>query len=311
MNFLFPPKQPNPEELVLETIRLTNEPESEALAKQLVTLRVTLLGDYEKDSDEAVAKAVADAAIRNSLARALASVIRILPLEAQKNVAHIFSNLCRHEGFAESVVADGFTLETLTLAYSDNAFTCGTMLREAAKHAVVTKALLKYVWLFLTQTESKNFDVASDAFELVRSILTHTLASEFIEKNYDFFFECFHRLLHSENYVTSRESLRLLSELLLDRSNYKTMIKYISNKDNLKILMLLLRSKKLRIQIEAFHVFKIFVANPKKTPAVKKVLFDNKDKLLAYLDNFHNDNHDIQEEKLLIMSTLRDLTIDD
>ena len=41
------------------------------------------------------------------------------------------------------------------------------------------------------------------------------------------------------------------------------------------------------IQYEAFHVFKVFVANPKKNEAVMKILTRNAEKLVAYLRAFH------------------------
>jgi calcium binding protein 39 len=52
-----------------------------------------------------------------------------------------------------------------------------------------------------------------------------------------------------------------------------------------------------------FHVFKIFVANPKKTPEIASILYNNKVKLIAYLEAFQNEKEDIQfmeEKKLLI-----------
>lgn len=294
-----------------------------AIDKQLGEIRLLLLGDAEKESDEATADGIAEAAIEHDLARCLAACMIDLPLESCKSAAHIFSNLMRRNGtaekFAEHVVRDGFTLEALCSAYPENAevaLACGTMLREAAKHQIVTVALLKSpnFWLFMTDyCLLKNFDVASDAFEVLKTLLTRhtTLSATFIAENYDFFFECYNRLLHSEtnNYVTCRESLRLLGELLLDRTNYATMMRYISSRDNLKILMLLLRSKKTRIQVEAFHVFKIFVANPRKPPDVARVLFNNRDKLVTYLRTFQNDKNDEQflEEKQLIIDTLVNL----
>lgn len=293
----------------------------QAIDNQLGEIRVLLLGDAEKESDETTADGIANAAIEHDLARCLAACMIDLPLESCKSAAHVFSNLMRRDGtagkFAEHVVRDGFTLEALCAVYPENAevaLACGTMLREAAKHQIVTVALLKSpsLWLFMTDyCLLKNFDVASDAFEVLKTLLTrHTaLSATFIAENYDFFFECYNRLLHSENYVTCRESLRLLGELLLDRANYATMMRYISSRDNLKILMLLLRSKKMRIQIEAFHVFKIFVANPRKPPEVARVLFNNRDKLVTYLRSFQNDKNDEQflEEKQLIIDTLVNL----
>ena len=52
-------------------------------------------------------------------------------------------------------------------------------------------------------------------------------------------------------------TFQLLGELLLDRHNFSVMTKYISNPDNLKLMMNLLKDKSRNIQFEAFHVFKV------------------------------------------------------
>lgn len=83
------------------------------------------------------------------------------------------------------------------------------------------------------------------------------LCSEFLEANYDKVFNHYQRLLNSENYVTRRQSLKLLGELLLDRHNFSVMTRYISNPDNLKLMMNMLKEKSRNIQFEAFHVFKV------------------------------------------------------
>jgi calcium binding protein 39 len=83
--------------------------------------------------------------------------------------------------------------------------------------------------------------------------------------------------------------LQLLGELLLDRANFNIMTRYISDQSNLKLMMTLLRDKSRNIQFEAFHVFKVFVANPNKPPPILHILVKNRDKLVAFLNNFHND----------------------
>ena len=72
-------------------------------------------------------------------------------------------------------------------------------------------------------------------------------------------FARYNQLIQSDNYVTKRQSLKLLGEILLDRKNYTVMIRYINDPDNLKVMMNLLRGKSKTIQFEAFHVFKVFV----------------------------------------------------
>ncbi len=52
-------------------------------------------------------------------------------------------------------------------------------------------------------------------------------------------------------------SLQLLGELLLDRANVKTMMLYVSDVDNLCLMMNLLKDQSRSIQFEAFHVFKV------------------------------------------------------
>jgi calcium binding protein 39 len=66
----------------------------------------------------------------------------------------------------------------------------------------------------------------------------------------------------STNYVTKRQSLKLLGEILLDRANFNVMTRYIANEANLKMMMNLLRDKSKNIQFEAFHVFKASLAHP-------------------------------------------------
>lgn len=91
-----------------------------------------------------------------------------------------------------------------------------------------------------------------------------SLSAEFLEINYDQFFGAYQQLLLSENYVVRRQSLKLLGELLLDRHNFNVMTRYISNPDNLKLMMNILKEKSRNIQFEAFHVFKVFFLNKLK-----------------------------------------------
>ena len=59
--------------------------------------------------------------------------------------------------------------------------------------------------------------------------------------------------------------------------------RYISSPAHLKDVMKLLRDRSASIQYEAFHVFKIFVANPRKEGTVLQLLQRNKAKLLQFL----------------------------
>ncbi len=54
-------------------------------------------------------------------------------------------------------------------------------------------------------------------------------------------------------------------------------------------MMNLLRDPSRNIQLEAFHVFKVFVANPNKPKPILDILKRNKTKLIAFLNAFHTD----------------------
>jgi len=142
----------------------------------------------------------------------------------------------------------------------------------------------------------KFFDIAIDALSTFKELLTKhkDIIAKFLEENYERFFDEYAKLLNSTNYVTKRQTLKLLGELLLDRTNFSVMTRYISQRSNLKLMMTLLRDKSRSIQYEAFHVFKVFVANPNKPQPILDILVQNKEKLKDFLADFHNDKEDEQ-----------------
>ncbi len=74
-----------------------------------------------------------------------------------------------------------------------------------------------------------SFEIASDAAASFREILTRhkALISEYFESNHAVFFGAYNQMLEKGNYVTRRQSLKLLSELLLDRANLASMLRYV------------------------------------------------------------------------------------
>ncbi len=127
----------------------------------------------------------------------------------------------------------------------------------------------------------------------------------YLSINFDLFFNRYNTtLVQSNSYVTKRQSIKLLGEILLDRSNYTVMTRYVDSGEHLKICMNLLRDDRKMVQYEGFHVFKVFVANPHKSVAVQKILIMNRDKLLTFLSHFleerTEDEQFIDEREFLI-----------
>lgn len=84
------------------------------------------------------------------------------------------------------------------------------------------------------------------------------LVAQYLSNNFDLFFQRYNTILvQSDSYVTKRQSIKLLGELLLDRANYSTMTEYVDRGEHLKLCMNLLKDDRKMVQYEGFHVFKV------------------------------------------------------
>jgi len=244
-----------------------------------------------------------------------------LDFESKKDVALVFNNLLRRQigtrsPTVEYLCARPEILIILIKGYEvpEIALNCGSMVRECVRHEPLAKIMIhaEEFYNFFGYVEVSTFDIASDAFSTFKDLVTKhkSLCADFLEKNYDRFFEAYQQLLNSENYVTRRQSLKLLGELLLDRHNFNVMTRYISNPDNLKLMMNMLREKSRSIQFEAFHVFKVFVANPNKPKPIAEILLRNRDKLVEFLTNFHTDrteDEQFNDEKAYLIKQIQEM----
>ncbi|KAL2001116.1 hypothetical protein VTN02DRAFT_2221 [Thermoascus thermophilus] len=204
--------------------------------------------------------------------------------------------------------------------HSQSAMPCGTILREALKFDVIAAIILYdqsaegepairlselqpsivqsgegLFWNFFKWIDRGSFEVSADAFTTFREILTRhkSLVSGYLATNFDLFFSRYHSILvQSDSYVTKRQSIKLLGEILLDRANYNVMMAYVDSGEHLKLCMKLLKDDRKMVQYEGFHVFKVFVANPNKSVAVQRILINNRDRLLKFLPRFLEDRTD-------------------
>src|SRR5437879_12381589 len=121
--------------------------------------------------------------------------------------------------------------------------------------------------MFPHYIETTSFGVSCDAFANLKETLTRhkPMVAEYLDKNYDRvwrlhvlfscisfsvfgakmkYFNSYTTLILSNNYVTKRQSLKLLGEILLDRANFNIMTRYIAQKSNLKMMMNMMRDKR-------------------------------------------------------------------
>lgn len=290
MAFLFKAKQKTPAELVKSCKELLvrgdaiDNKQLEECSKILLQIKNTLYAPTEQEEvNQELVSQLAQEIYAADLLQLLVQHMNRLEFEAKKDASQIFNNLLRRQIGTRSPTVEYLSakpdiLVQLVCSYevADIALQCGLVLRECIRYEPLCKLLYSaqdpaasdklLFWRMFAYVDLGTFDVASDAFATFKELLTRhrTVVAEFLDKHYDAFFERYTLLLTSQNYVTKRQSLKLLGELLLDRSNFTVMTRYIASTDNLKLMMNLLRDKSKNIQFEAFHVFKVFVANPNK-----------------------------------------------
>ncbi|KAH8148715.1 uncharacterized protein LAJ45_07058 [Morchella importuna] len=333
MSFLFGRnRQKTPQDLVRavrESISRLDVPlerrrASEEVSRLLAQMKVVLQGNAETDPIPDQVQVLAQEVYAIDLLPLLANNIQKLDFEAKKDVTALFNGLLRYcpqpinrfptVEYLHNSRPD--TLITLVKGYEnkDVANNCGTILRESFKHQALAQVVLydERFWKFFEYVQGGSFDIASDAFGTFRELLTKhkPMVAQFLNQNYARFFQKYNTLLDSPNYVTKRQSIKLLGEILLDRANYNIMLAYVDSPDHLKLTMNLLRDKSKNIQYEAFHVFKVFVANPKKSKPVQDILLKNREKLLAFLPKFHDDRREDEQfidEKGFLMKQILEL----
>jgi len=315
----------------LKKMSATSKPkELEECAKYLDALKKLLIGNGSAESVvTTLTGEIAKKAESTDFFLLLVERLEHVDFEAKKDGVQIFTKLVRREvgqepmarhPTVEYICKEPKILETLVKGYEDkhsqvDALNSGLMLRECVKMEPLAKVIVNdeaLFDLFFDFVQKPSFDIAADAFSTFKELLTgHKITcAEFLEKSYDRVFSKYKDLLNSENYVTRRQSLKLLGELLLDRANFTIMTKYISDPENLKIMMNMLRDQSKNIQFEAFHVFKVFVANPNKSKPIMDILLRNQKKLVGFLEKFHEsrgEDEQFADEKSYLIKQIKDL----
>ncbi|GAB4846053.1 hypothetical protein Ancab_025052 [Ancistrocladus abbreviatus] len=283
------------------------EEKMEELSKLIREMKSILYGSSEAEPVPEACAQLTQEFFRGNTLRLLIICLPKLDLEARKDATQVVANLQRQQVHSRLIAADFLEanvdlMDILVSGYEDPSIALhyGSMLRECIRHQSIAKYVLEsHLRKFFDYIQLPNFDVSSDAAATFKELLTRhkSTVAEFLSKNYDWFFEEFNtKLLESTNYITRRQAVKLLGDILLDRSNSAVMVRYVSSKDNLRVLMNLLRESSKSIQIEAFHVFKLFAANKNKPADIIGILITNRSKLLRFFGNFKLDKEDEQFE---------------
>ncbi|KOM46338.1 hypothetical protein LR48_Vigan07g004200 [Vigna angularis] len=329
---LFKPKPKTPVELVrhareliifVESKTCTRESKREEklseLSKTILEIRTALYGNGESEPNPDACTQITREFFRDDTFRIFILYLAKLKLGARQDATHVIANLQRQRVNSQ-LIASQYLQENLDLVdmlicgydkEGDVALTYGAVARECIRHQTVAKHVLESdnMKKFFEYIQLPNFEIASDAVATFKELLTRhkSTVAEFLSKNYDWFFKDYNsQLLESTSYFTRRYAIKLLGDMLLDRSNAAVMVRYVGSLDNMRILMNLLRDSNKTIQFDTFHVFKLFVANQNKPPEVVSILVTNKHKLLQFLENFNCDKADdhFQADKQQVISEI-------
>ncbi|XP_052178242.1 putative MO25-like protein At5g47540 isoform X2 [Diospyros lotus] len=295
------------------------------LSKLFLEMRTLLYGDSESEPVPETCSQLTKVFFEGDILRLLINCLPKLDLEARQEATHVAVNLQRQQVNSRLIASDYMEqnadlVDVLVLGYGDPniALSYGPLLRGCIRHQVVARHILEseHLKLFFDYIQSPNFELASDAAATFRELLTRhkSTVSEFLSRNYQWFFQEYNlKLLDSPNYITRRQAIKLLEDILVNPSNSSVMIHYVSSLDNLRILMNLLRDSNKAIQLNAFHVFKLFVANPHKPRDVAAILIANRSKLLQFLGSFNLDRatEEFEADKAQVVKEIAVLELKD
>jgi calcium binding protein 39 len=195
---------------------------------------------------------------------------------------------------------------------------CGQLLCACARDAAVAELLLEDgvpLRLVCTARAPCCFEVTSTALATLQELLLGGAEASvaYLLEHFRSFFLVYNELLQCEDYATKRQALSVLGRVLLSPSPGfgKVMSRYASSARSLKVQMTLLLHPTATIKLGAFHIFKIFVANPHQTPAVQEILFKNREGLSRLLSSLRElcdeGDEDFREDLSAISADVLDL----
>ncbi|KAH3665383.1 hypothetical protein OGAPHI_003567 [Ogataea philodendri] len=295
----------------LSKLELTNDRKKaqDEVSRYLITIKGIITGRSEElagvagDSQPDQIAQLAHEVYNTDCLLLLIQNLAQIEFDARKIVGLLFSSLLKRKIVNRSPTIDYLLQKPQILILlmhgpenPEISINTGSMLREAVRYEQIAKYILadSSFWKYFDYCEYGSFEISTEAFLTLSDLLTtHKLvASDFFNRNLEKFIERINKLIMSPNYVTKRQSVKLLSQLILDKPNYNLMTTYVNSAHNLKLIMILLGDKSKNIQYESFNVFKIFIANPRKSKSIVDILTKNRDRLLSFLREFTNDRKD-------------------
>ncbi|XBW37892.1 hypothetical protein QEN19_003470 [Hanseniaspora menglaensis] len=276
-----------------------------------------------------------DVFFKNDLLNRLLLKFPILDFESKKNISILFANgfgKCIDNKFVyvDYMSSKTDTINLLLIILENTTHTLsnsveiylvvGLILEECLKFEQLSRFVINLnsrsdiIWNLFDNCLLPSFEISTESFQIINLIFLKNpkmISNEFFnnKNNLNKFINSIDELLKHGNYVTKRQAVKLLSTMILGRNFNQLMTAYISDTNNLKVIMMLLNDKSKNLQLETFHIFKVFVANPNKNKNICDILIRNKQKLLKFFEiNFNNlQEMNLKQEKDYIVHIIKDL----
>mmetsp|Transcript_6301 Transcript_6301/g.11619 ORF Transcript_6301/g.11619 Transcript_6301/m.11619 type:complete len:419 (+) Transcript_6301:126-1382(+) len=306
------------------------------LERLLKEMAVMLYGDGEKPVDtNKVNRLIRELRSSDLMARLVMKVER-LGFEIPKSISKILSfwlhdkglyndaiaYFDRHRGLVGHLVSH-FEREEVSLP-------CAEIVKEALVHPKLLKSALEedkgnIVFKVLEYVGVKDIAFASEAYGMLDTIINCRLSRDqnisadmqkehlklvatWLDANYEEFWKKIHTFMEpTGSHLMMEQMLKLVYQVLKTHRNYYIMMRYINDPENLTRVMRLLRVQNKKIQVMAFNVFKIFVANPEKSEKIIEILLPNVEKIMKFfqalgaddeLDGKFEDDLEVLNEQL-------------
>ena len=294
----------------------------------LKTIREIIYGSIQSEPESEKTRAqVCEELNKTDLLSTLIEKLPTIGFDCMKDIALIYEYAISHQvgtrlPTVEYIVAKPEVVQLLVKYYGreDMVSTVGQIIRECLRFESLTECFFKLTddnhnklyFNFLDFAKSDSFFVSSDVFSTLHHLFFRhkTLAKGVIDKDYDQFLAKLNQLLISDNYYVRRKSIKLLTEILLDRNHQKVMKKFIASPSNAQTIHKITSSDCIHTSFDGFLVFNLFVINPNKSSEVIQWLTKNKVTLIEFFDKFQMNEQkekqykDEKQEMIEIISKL-------
>ena len=278
--------------------------------------RMTEILYKKKEGEEASARAlqlVTDLSHSDFILLGI-KTLHSLPVEQRKQFTIIFNGSITHQTGSEYPVVL-YVLRNIEILdillgfydYPELAVSAGEMLRLCAHHAELARQLLSPARLdkLFTYFNVSHFDVSADSFATFRElILCSPNGEQYINENAQAIIDRIHSTLNESNYAACRQSLKLIGEIIVQYPSFQQ--KYLKDEKNLIVIMKFMASQYKLISMEAFHIFKLFVAIEGRPEPITKILRANQEKLTQFIKTLLDgvEEQELQREKDYLLMEL-------